>query len=176
MALVGLWLVASSAATGASRLLDLEAMSRTITYLPRGLSNLFFAPYPWAIHRVMDLPAIPAMLAWYAILGAAVWLVARRRMVGPTATIVVFAATMFVLLLLTEGNVGTLFRHRAMTVTPFVTLLAAPALLRVWDAFGRRRDRRRQGPDSRLIHPSPARIPAVERIFHSGRVRRRHRR
>ena len=134
MALVGLWLVASSAATGASRLLDVEAMSRTITYLPRGLSNLFFAPYPWAIRRVMDVPAIPAMLGWYAILGAALWLVARRRMVAPTATIAVFAATMFALLLLTEGNVGTLFRHRAMTVTPFVTLLAAPALLQLWSA------------------------------------------
>jgi hypothetical protein len=134
----GLWLAATSVGAGAGRLLDADALLRTIGYLPRGLSNLFFAPYPWGIRRVMDLPAIPAMLGWYAILGAALWVVARRRMVVPTATVLLFAATMFVLLLLTEGNVGTLFRHRAMTAAPFVTLLAAPALLQLWSWVGRR--------------------------------------
>jgi hypothetical protein len=139
-----LWLVGASMSAGGGGIIDAESLGRTIGYLPRGLSNLFLAPYPWAIRRLLDIPTIPAMLGWYAILGAALSLIVHRsKVTAPTVTILVFVGTMFVLLFLTEGNVGTLFRHRAMTVAPFVTLLAAPVFLQLWGVSKRRLRSRR---------------------------------
>ena len=123
---------------------DVVALNQTIAYLPRGLSNVFLTPYPWVVRRALDLPTIPEMLGWYAILGAALWTVARRPRLGAASvTVLAFAGAMFLVFFLTEGNVGTVFRHRAMTVAPFVTLLAAPTLLRLWDALRRRAASRR---------------------------------
>jgi hypothetical protein len=138
---ISLWFVTRSIGGSGSHLIDLASLNQTITYVPRGLSNVLFAPYPWAVRRVIDLPTIPEMLAWYTILAAAAWTVARhRRRLGPaSATLLAFAGTALVVYVLTEGNVGTVFRHRAMTVTPFLTVLAAPTLLKLWAAIARRR-------------------------------------
>jgi hypothetical protein len=138
---ISLWFVIKSAGVSEGHLTDLASLSRTIAYLPRGWSNVLFAPYAWAVRRVIELPTIPEMLAWDTILAAAAWTVARpRRRLGPaSATLLAFAGTALVVYVLTEGNVGTVFRHRAMTVTPFLTVLAAPTLLKLWAAIARRR-------------------------------------
>jgi hypothetical protein len=106
------------------------ALVRTLTYLPQGFSNVILAPYPWAVRRLIDLPTVPdAILGYIALAAAAATLVARadlRRVLAPIAAYIVGT---LVILVLSEGNVGTVFRHRTMSVTPFVIMLAAPSLV-----------------------------------------------
>lgn len=104
---------------------------RTLSYLPVGLTYALFAPFPWGIERRLDLLAVPEMLLWYVVFAAAVstlWTHRTQwRELAPLAAYV--AGTMF-MFALAEGNVGTLFRHRAMVI-PATVVLAAPTLVTV---------------------------------------------
>jgi hypothetical protein len=103
------------------------------------LANVVVGPFPWASRRVIDLLVVPETLGWYVVLLAAVstfWL--RLDLRSRLLPIAVFAGAMFMIFALTEGNIGTLYRHRAMGVTPFVVLSASPALVAWWTAIRRR--------------------------------------
>ncbi len=105
--------------------------TRTLAHIPRGLAYALFAPFPWSARRLLDLPAIAEMIAWYLVLIAALWTLWKERsqwrlLVGP----VLFLSGTMLLFALVEGNVGTLFRHRAMVI-PATLALAAPTLLRL---------------------------------------------
>ncbi len=111
---------------------------RTFAYLPTGLAYALFAPFPLAARRAQELVAAPEMLFWYLVLAASLltlWL-KRRRWVLLTPVCLTIGG-LLVILALAEGNVGTLFRHRAIVV-PFVVVLAAPSLIAVW-TFARSR-------------------------------------
>lgn len=91
--------------------------------LPKGIMYVVSAPFPWAARRLKDAPTVPEMLAWYALLGLAVTaLIATmkrdwRRLLMPF----MFTGMMVGILALVEGNVGTIYRHRAMLMpTVFV--------------------------------------------------------
>lgn len=91
--------------------------------LPTGLVSVLGAPFPWTVRRLKDLPTIPEMLAWYAMLIlATVGIVATfkrdwRRLFLP----LLFTAGLILVLALVEGNVGTIFRHRSMLMpTTFI--------------------------------------------------------
>lgn len=101
---------------------------RTLSYLPRGAAYALFAPFPWMIDRGLDLLPVPEMLMWYALLGAGGWTLWRERARWRSlAPLVLFAVGTLLILALAEGNVGTLYRHRAMVV-PAVIVLASPSL------------------------------------------------
>lgn len=102
---------------------------RTLRYLPKGLSYALFAPFPWAPRRALDLLTVPEMLAWYLVLFAAVVTLWRERLrLRALAPIALYVGLVVVVLALAEGNVGILFRHRAMLIQ-YTMLLAAPTLL-----------------------------------------------
>ncbi|TMF72728.1 MAG: hypothetical protein E6I18_16750, partial [Chloroflexi bacterium] len=87
---------------------------------------VLLAPFPWSPRRILDLLPVPEMLLWYAALAGA-FIVAVRgsvswRLLAPLALFIAGSMAVFVL---AEGNVGTLYRHRA-TVVPFVLVLASP--------------------------------------------------
>ncbi len=91
--------------------------------LPIGLSSVIGAPFPWTAKRLKDLPTIPEMVGWYAMLAlATVGIVATikrdwRRLFLP----LLFTAGLIFVLALVEGNVGTIFRHRSMLMpTTFI--------------------------------------------------------
>lgn len=133
--------------TSSVRLADAGAepvATRTLAYLPKGLAYALFAPFPWAVRRPLDLLAVPEMLLWYGLLAAALVTLLRWRnrwrFLAPT---VIFVAGSIGIFALVEGNVGTLFRHRAMVI-PSTILLAAPSL---WWAFDRARTWRRSPSD-----------------------------
>jgi hypothetical protein len=110
---------------------------RTFAYLPIGAAFALFAPVPGSGTRLQDLLPIPEMLLWYGMLvGAAfsVWRWRQRwRTLLPTVLFIGGTMTIFTL---AEGNVGTLYRHRAMVI-PFVAMLASPAFALL--LFGRGR-------------------------------------
>lgn len=94
-----------------------------LEHLPMGVMHVLGAPTPWGVTRTKDLPMIPEMIAWYAMLGLAVtglvtsfksdW----RRLLLP----LLFTGAIIGVLGLVEGNVGTIFRHRAMLMpTTFI--------------------------------------------------------
>jgi 4-amino-4-deoxy-L-arabinose transferase-like glycosyltransferase len=125
--------VAPSAATvdvtAAPTVIDAESPPKmTLSYLPVGLAYAIFAPVPLSTRRIQELITAPEMVWWYLLcLGALVTLGRERQNWQALAPVVVTTGGILLVLALTEGNVGTLFRHRGMVV-PLVALLAAPAL------------------------------------------------
>lgn len=102
---------------------------RTMEHAPRGLAYSLFAPFPWQIQRAADLAVLPEMLFWYVALAAAGGtLIRERRRWRALFVMSAFAIGLLMLLSLAEGNVGSLYRHRAMT-QPWILLLASPRLV-----------------------------------------------
>lgn len=106
-----------------------ELLPRTLSYLPTGIVYALFAPFPWAATRSADLLTAPEMLLWYGLLAAMPFTFWRARSLWrlwlPT---LLFASGTLIVFALSEGNVGTLYRHRSMVI-PFVVVLASPAIV-----------------------------------------------
>jgi hypothetical protein len=99
------------------------------------LPYVLFAPFPWAARRPRELALIPEMLAWYAVLTLAVLgLVAcRRERWREMFMLVSYGGGMVLIFSLIEGNVGTIFRHRAMLMPPTFALAGLGLVwLRAW--------------------------------------------
>ncbi len=125
---------------------SLASIGRTVAYVPKGLLYVLLSPFPWAATTTLDRVAIPETLAWWAVLCAGAWTLVRRRERWPLALpLAAFAIVTIALFVLTEGNVGTLIRHRTMNLAPVVIVFSAPAFVRVWDAL--RRGRLARGQD-----------------------------
>ncbi len=115
------------------------AFTRTISYLPRGLAYALFSPFPWDVRRAVDLATLPEQILWYAMLIAAPVSLWRRRPAWRSiGVLVLYVGGLLLVFSLTEGNYGTLFRHRSMVI-PFVTLLASPGLIELWRWLAARR-------------------------------------
>jgi hypothetical protein len=96
-----------------------------VRHLPIGIGALLLAPFPPLARGPGELATTPEMLAWYALLVLAA-LGARHLGAEPRARLayaLIVAAIVALVLVLYEGNLGTLVRHRAMVI-PFVILLA----------------------------------------------------
>ena len=103
--------------------------------LPVRVAYVLFAPFPWSPRRALDLLAAPEMIIWYGALPAAFLTFLRRvRSWQTLAPLILLVGGTLLVLLLAEGNVGTLFRHRAMVI-PFVLILAAPAVSSLMSRF-----------------------------------------
>lgn len=107
-----------------------RAMGRVAENIPIGLVYTMFAPFPWEIDSRSDLLAAGQMVLWYPLLLAAVasgfGLIRQWRRFFFIAA---YAAGAILIFAIGEGNVGTLFRHRAM-VEPIVLMFASPLLAR----------------------------------------------
>lgn len=109
---------------------DSLVLTRTLSYLPRGAAYALFAPFPWDIERTVDALVIPDTLGWYVILVSAIsTLIVRRSEWRRYAPLAAFALGMLGVFALVEGNIGTLYRHRAVTVVPIFAALAGPGFL-----------------------------------------------
>jgi len=118
-------------------------LTRTLSYLPRGLAYAFFAPFPWAAERALDLLTIPQALFWYLCLAVMPWSLWRlRHRAAALLPQLGYAGAMMVIFTLVEGNFGTLYRHRDMA-TPFIVMLASPGLVMLWDRLSARVTRSR---------------------------------
>jgi dolichyl-phosphate-mannose-protein mannosyltransferase len=142
-------------------------IERSLGYLPRGMVAVLFGPTPWEARSGNARAVIPDMLAWYAMLAAAVVglaVVVRSRwrdLVLPLG----FTAAWTVALALTEGNTGNIYRHRAMFM-PFVFLLSAAGLVWVWDRW--RAQRPAANPPGAELDPADSRLPTPDSRLPSG--------
>jgi len=133
----------TAASSGFAADADISTPMGALTFLPVGLFYFLFAPFPWMLGSVRQTVAAPEMLFWYSLMpamlrGGRILVRERRR------------ESIFLLLLLIslsigyaigQGNIGTMFRHRAQ-VLPIFLILAA---------VGRRRTL--PGPAEREIVP-----------------------
>ena len=102
---------------------------RWINYLysyVKGLGYALFAPFPWDIRSSLQLIIYPQIIFWWCIipyiLYGIIW--SLRFKSKETGLLIFFITCIYSLMALTEGNIGSVFRHRDW-VTPFGLMFAA---------------------------------------------------
>lgn len=109
-----------------------DSLGANLAHLPRGLFTVIFEPVPWRSGSTnVRLGGLEALI-WYPMLflaAAGVPFACRHR--RALAFPVLYAAGMVVLYALTEGNIGTSFRHRAEAAW-VVCVLAAGGACVLW--------------------------------------------
>ncbi len=128
---------------------DLSTPRAALSFLPIGLTYFFLAPMPWHLLSGRQLMVLPEMLAWYGLLiwiarGAISLLRTRSR---ETLPVLLFVATASVSYAMVEGNLGTVYRHRAQVVVPLL-VFAAHALAEA------KEERRRPLPLAPAVSPA----------------------
>ncbi len=105
---------------------DISTSRQALTYLPRGLVNFVFGPFPWDIRGVRQLPVVPDVMIWWLLLPhlwrgiRQSWALGGRRLL----LLGMPALTTTCLLSLAVGNFGTLVRERMQVVVLLVPLIA----------------------------------------------------
>lgn len=108
-------------ATGGSAFhgeVDVSTPGKALAFLPIGLAYFLFSPFPWEITSALKLFSLPEMLFIYFLTPAIVRgmryaLVVRFR---DSFQVLLLTALLSVSYALGEGNVGTLYRHRAQAL------------------------------------------------------------
>lgn len=117
---------AVSAQTGFEAEVDISSTPSALRYLPFGIVSFVFGPFPWQIRGTRQLPFIPDMVVWWALLPS-LWRGVRAagRLVGRRTLLMVLPAigtTLFMSLAL--GNFGVIARERLQVVVLVVPLIA----------------------------------------------------
>lgn len=118
--------LAYSGRTGYEVEVDISTTEGALRYLPRGVVNFVAGPFPWTIREARQLPFIPDMLAWWALLPS-LWVGFRAAgvMVGRRRWLLVLPAVGVILFMsLALGNFGTVVRERLQVIVLLVPLLA----------------------------------------------------
>ncbi len=119
--------LAASAQTGFEEEVDISSAPSALRYLPRGVVSFVLGPFPWQIRNTRQLPFVPDMLLWWALLPM-LWrgLRAAGRVAGRRRLLMILPAggtTLFMALAL--GNFGVIARERLQVlvlVMPFFAL------------------------------------------------------
>ncbi len=97
---------------------DVSTVQGALTFLPVGLAYFFFAPFPWQIGSIRQSLAIPEALYFYTlvpgIIGGILFLF-RKRLVDSIGVLLVTMTVTFGYAI-GQGNVGTLYRHKAQVI------------------------------------------------------------
>jgi hypothetical protein len=143
-------------AVGASTALTCDAtkggISGKIEHLPCGLPAVVLRPYPWETDGTTSvrLARLEALL-WYPLLILSIYGLlrgwSRRRWLGFPA---LYAGAIVLVYALTEGNIGTAYRHRAEAVWA-VALFAALGAQTIADRRARSVDADAQEPTGTLV-------------------------
>ena len=119
-------------ATGGSSFheqVDISTPSRALTFLPIGVAYFLFSPFPWEITSPLKAASLPEMILIYALTLPAIRGVrfAVREHFRDCFQVLLLTGLLTVSYALGEGNVGTLYRHRAQ-VLGFYLMFAAVGL------------------------------------------------
>jgi hypothetical protein len=107
--------------------------------IPIVLPYVLWAPFPWAGTRARDLAVLPETVDWYAaqVLTIVTLLAYGRSRWRDFFLPIVYAGGLIFVFSVIEGNIGTIYRHRAMLL-PAAFPLAAMGALWVWAWWQRR--------------------------------------
>ena len=100
--------------------------AQSARFVIRGLASVVLVPLPWQAFSRVEIMFVPAQMYWYCLLllAAAGLVTALRRDVLVTSVLVVGFALFAGARAITEGNIGTLVRHRDI-VMPFIVWISA---------------------------------------------------
>ena len=118
--------LALSGRSGYDADIDISTSRQALTYLPRGMVSFMVGPFPWQIRGIRQLPVLPDMVVWWALLPS-LWrgLHAGRKLVSRRVLVLLLPSfTTACLLSLAVGNFGTLVRERLQVVILLVPLIA----------------------------------------------------
>jgi Dolichyl-phosphate-mannose-protein mannosyltransferase len=108
---------------------DISTPGRALTFLPLGIAYFLFSPFPWQITSLLKLFSLPEMLLIYRLAPAMLRGIRHtiRTRFREAMQILLLTALLTVSYALGEGNVGTLYRHRAQAIL-FYLMFAAVGL------------------------------------------------
>jgi hypothetical protein len=104
-------------------------------YVARSAASFVFVPMPWQAESTPERLYLPEHVLWLMLVVLAmvgVW-PAFRQDVFVTAVLVSYALVTSAAVALTSGNVGTLIRHRSLSI-PFLVWFSGVAVARLLDA------------------------------------------
>jgi hypothetical protein len=108
---------------------DISTPAKALAFLPLGVAYFLFSPFPWQITSFLKAFSIPEMLLTYYLTPSLVrgirYAVTQRF--RECLQILLLTALLTVSYALGEGNVGTLYRHRAQAIG-FYLMFAAVGL------------------------------------------------
>ena len=108
-------------ATGGSAFhgqVDVSSPAKALVFLPVGVAYFLFSPFPWQITSTLKLFSVPEMLLFYGLTPAIVRGIAHivRTRLRDNLQVLLLTSLLTVSYSLGEGNVGTLYRHRAQAL------------------------------------------------------------
>ena len=116
-------------ATGGSAFhgtVDISTPGKALAFLPIGIAYFLFSPFPWEITSVLKLFSLPEMILIYGLTPAIFRGIrfAIRERFRDSFQILLLTAFLTVSYSLGEGNVGTLYRHRAQVISMYLMFAA----------------------------------------------------
>ena len=110
-----------------------EGVGANVREIPRGLLGTLFRPFPWESRPSLGLLlARVENLLWYALYVLALWgLWLSRRRLDVVAFPAIVTAAVIAVAAVTQGNVGTAFRHRGQ-IAWALAILSVVALEHLW--------------------------------------------
>jgi hypothetical protein len=120
---------AAASATGFSPEADISTPAKALAFLPVGMTYFFLAPFPWTVANFRQAFTIPEMLFFYSLIPPmirGVMALLRRRLSSALMIVLIGTGVTFGYAI-GQGNVGTIYRHRAQ-VLPFYLIFAAAGI------------------------------------------------
>jgi hypothetical protein len=108
---------------------DISTPIGAITFLPVGLAYFFFSPFPWQITSLLKMISVPEMLLVYYLVPSTIRGLKHvfQHKLRESLQVLLVTALLTLTYALGEGNVGTLYRHRAQA-TGFYLIFASLGL------------------------------------------------
>lgn len=134
-------------------LVAVEGVGANLRHLPRGLVASTLRPFPWDSGSHTLLLAKIENLVWlplYVLAAIGVW--TRRKRLAALAFPLVTCVTIVGIGALTQGNVGTAFRHRAQILWA-LSILAAAGAEWLWGRSGLNPRSTDPGGEAAATHP-----------------------
>jgi hypothetical protein len=141
----------TAAGSGFAQDVDISTPGKALLFLPVGLTYFLLAPFPWAVGSVRQAITVPEMLFFYTLIpslfrGVGVLL---RRHTSTGLMIVLMTAGLTFGYAVGQGNVGTIYRHRAQ-ILPCLLIFAAVGV--------EARRRHAVSAPAAVVPPQPARL------------------
>jgi hypothetical protein len=127
-------------------------LEQSLRFVARGAASFVLTPLPWQIRTRGELALLPEHMLWYVMLALApIGCVAGwRRSPWLTSILAGYALPMAAVIALTNGNVGTLVRLRAL-VTPQLIWIGTIGVLAVMAILIERRRITSSAPEAAAI-------------------------
>ncbi|MDP8230790.1 MAG: glycosyltransferase family 39 protein [Candidatus Gorgyraea atricola] len=95
---------------------DISSFGRMLVFSPLGLLYVFFSPFPWQLGNIMQVMAVPETIIFYIMVPFTLKgiVFAYKKRFTQSAVLLFIIIGMVSVLALTEGNSGTLLRHRSI--------------------------------------------------------------